>query len=222
MESPLSYALLSTLDALNGSITPELRAVVVNVKEKEKIFYIRFFYNGIVSEEIIELWSDVIGEANFYPTDEGILRLDYPEKIPCNGSLAYYRKEPKDLVKAEKVKKSFKLPYENEKYFSANLRLAMQSALLGMVPPNLRVVCVDYFENHITVYFYYDGKITTSEENDMNKVMTHFSKYFPYYSIYLRKYVMDYPIIPPVHKDVVYYRHEERIEDRPFYETKNR
>ena len=40
--------------ALFGEVTPELRAVVINIDVDEEIFYAWFYYDGLVSEETIE------------------------------------------------------------------------------------------------------------------------------------------------------------------------
>src|SRR5262249_28787185 len=94
----IALALLSTQSALLQNVTPELRAVIVDIDEEEKIFYIRFYYDGPVSEDIIELWQCAITEASAgidpnYGLDEGVERLDYPAKIPFRGRCAYLRKE---------------------------------------------------------------------------------------------------------------------------------
>lgn len=92
----IGYALLSTQKALLGVVTPELRAVVVDIDHEKNILYIRFYYHGEVSEDLIELWSCAITEVDVGPDcffDEGIERLDYPNPIPARGRFAYRRKE---------------------------------------------------------------------------------------------------------------------------------
>lgn len=96
-ESSTRYALLATQNALLGVITPELRAVVVKTDQCKNIFYIRFYYDGLISEDQIEEWNCAITEATADLTlhsDEEINRIDYPHPIPIHGSLAYLRKEP--------------------------------------------------------------------------------------------------------------------------------
>lgn len=96
-DSSTRYALLATQNALFGVITPELRAVVVKTDQRKNIFYIRFYYDGLISEDQIEEWSCAITEATAdlsLNSDEGIERIDYPHSIPIHGSLAYLRKEP--------------------------------------------------------------------------------------------------------------------------------
>ncbi len=92
----LPYALLSVQRALLGVVTPELRAVVVDLDDARQVLYIRFYYHGEVSEDLIELWNCAITEVDLGPDcffDEGIERLDYPNKIPFRGRYAYRRRE---------------------------------------------------------------------------------------------------------------------------------
>ena len=92
------YALICVQNALLGVVTPELRAVIVDFNMKKPLLYIRFYYNGEISEEIMDLWLCAVSEASahFGPDcllDDGIERLDYPKKIPVHGCYAYLRKE---------------------------------------------------------------------------------------------------------------------------------
>lgn len=92
----VGYALLSVQNALLGAVTPELRAVVIDLDEESKVLYIRFYYHGEASEELIDLWDCAITEIDlgldcFF--DKGIERLDYPNPIPVRGRYAYLRKE---------------------------------------------------------------------------------------------------------------------------------
>lgn len=96
---PVAYALLSIQRALLGSVTPELRAITVDANKEEKLLCVYFYYDGQVSEEVIDLWECAISEvvADFgtdYTLDERMLRLDYPQKIPLlRGRYAYSRYE---------------------------------------------------------------------------------------------------------------------------------
>jgi hypothetical protein len=92
----MALVLLSVQRALLGVVTPELRAVVVDLDDARQVLYIRFYYHGEVSEDLIELWNCAITEVDLGPDyffDEGIERLDYPNKIPFRGRYAYLRKE---------------------------------------------------------------------------------------------------------------------------------
>ena len=94
----ISYALLATQNALLGVVTPELRAVVVDFCKEQKLLYIRFYYHGEISEKCIDLWQCAITEASAdlgpdCVLDDGVERLDYPNKIPVRGRYAFLRKE---------------------------------------------------------------------------------------------------------------------------------
>ncbi len=94
----LSYALLSIQSALLGIIDEAIRAVVIDINIKKNVFYIRFYYDGPISDDLYELCDCAITEASCYigmgfETDGGIERLDYPQKIPSYGHYAYLRKE---------------------------------------------------------------------------------------------------------------------------------
>lgn len=97
----IGYALLATQRALLDVITPELRAVVVDVCKEEKLLYMCFYYEGEVSEKSIDLWQCAITEASDLEPDcvldDRIERLDYPQEIPSRGRYAYLRKEPSVL-----------------------------------------------------------------------------------------------------------------------------
>lgn len=94
----LSDALLSTQKALLKTVTPDLRAVVVDLDNDNNVFFIRFYYTGKVSEDLIDLWQCAITEASagldlHYTLDDGVEKLDFPKKIPLRGRYAYLRKE---------------------------------------------------------------------------------------------------------------------------------
>ncbi|MES2344771.1 MAG: hypothetical protein V4494_02375 [Chlamydiota bacterium] len=171
MESRLD-ALTSTGRALLGVITPELRAVVVDLVED--VFYINFYYDGEVSEDLIDLWDCAITEASAgldsnFGLDEYIERLDYPQKIPRSGTFAYLRKEPYvlDLYGLEKESKFL---LKEDLFFVereagplksyGGILLAAQRALLGVVTPELRAVVVDFDDEELYVRFYYNGEVS--------------------------------------------------------------
>ncbi|MBS0619888.1 MAG: hypothetical protein JSS61_00305 [Verrucomicrobia bacterium] len=102
----ITDALLATQRALLDVVTPELRAVVVGIDNNKIEFYIRFYYDGKVSAELIDVWSSAIAEASagldpFYGLDEGIERLDFPNKIPVpeGGRFAYSRMEKRQSLR---------------------------------------------------------------------------------------------------------------------------
>jgi hypothetical protein len=94
----LAYAMLSLQKALLGNVTPELRAVVADINERDNLLYIRCYYGGEVDKKTLDLWERVITEswADFgsnYKLDSAVVRLDYPLKVPFQGRYAYLRKE---------------------------------------------------------------------------------------------------------------------------------
>lgn len=94
----IGYALLAVQSALLGAVTPELRAVVVDVCKEDELLYLHFYYDGKVDEKMIDLWECAITEASAdlgpdCVLDAGVSRLDYPEEIPFRGRYAYLRRE---------------------------------------------------------------------------------------------------------------------------------
>ena len=175
----LEYSLLSIQCALLEVISPEIRAVAIDLDENERIFYIYYYYDGEVCEEFIDLLQCATTEGTAHShffEGEKIQRLDYPKEIPIKGRLVYLRKEPISLCyKKEKIR--------YEEFSHAYAMLAMQSALLGVVTPELRAVIVDVEVEDKLLYirFYYDGEV--SEEikkiwenaiNEANKVLEDF------------------------------------------------
>ncbi len=108
----VGYALLAIQRALLDAVTPELRAVVLDIDTEKRSLYMRCYYDGNISEQLIDLWECAISEAHaaLGPDcflDDGVERLDYPKKIPLRGIYAYLRKEgaasrPQSVAKAYK------------------------------------------------------------------------------------------------------------------------
>jgi hypothetical protein len=99
----IGYALLSVQSALLQVVTPELRAVVVDICKEDWLFYIHFYYEGEASEKLIDLWECAITEASAAlgpdcVLNAGVARLDYPQQIPLHGRFAYLREEPISLT----------------------------------------------------------------------------------------------------------------------------
>lgn len=160
----IGYALLSIQSALLGAVTPALRAVVIDLSKKEGRFFIKYYYEGDVSEDIIELWRCVSTEAGDLGPDcrieeDEIIRSDYPEQIVDTGYCAYYRKEPENKLS---VSKTINLLEYADILPEAYGLLCVQSALLGKVTPELRSVIVDVSREERVFYvrFYYDGEVS--------------------------------------------------------------
>lgn len=95
---PVAYALLSLQRALLGKVVPTLRAVTVDVSDKQKLLCIKFFYEGVINPEIIHSWELAIKEVAVdcgleYKLDYEIKRIEFPNKMPFCGRLAYERRE---------------------------------------------------------------------------------------------------------------------------------
>ncbi|MDE3046173.1 MAG: hypothetical protein KGJ02_05975 [Verrucomicrobiota bacterium] len=91
---PIS-AILSMNRALWGEVAPALRAAKVSWDEETVHLY--FYYDGEISEEDHEsaecVATEFIAEYPEYKLEVHILRLDYPNSIPEEGKLVYYRRE---------------------------------------------------------------------------------------------------------------------------------
>lgn len=156
----IEYALLCMQNALQDAVTPELRAVVMDVNKDEESLYIRMYYDGNISDDLIDQYDCAITEcsAHYVPdtiSDYGVERLDYPQKIPVRGRLAYLRKEPGlSFPSQPKI--------EMKEFHVAYALLAVGQALLGKVTPELRAVVVDASEEEklLYVHFYYDGAVS--------------------------------------------------------------
>lgn len=92
----MSYLLASAKVALTGVITPELRAVIVDVDNEDLVLYMRFYYAGEVSEKVLDQWACAISETRadfgpYYDLDAAVERIDYPKEMPFRGQYAYLR-----------------------------------------------------------------------------------------------------------------------------------
>lgn len=190
---PVYYALLSLQTALGGSVTPQLRAVTVDVDKSMETVILFFFYDGEISEELHEI-SSLVGTETEYPcylNEEHVLRLDFPEKIPLRGKFAYLRKEPIPQ-RFEKEDRRFLMP---EYIPLAVLRLDAQEALLGRVTPEMRHVSIsiDEKKKELGIYFIFDGEISEENKRLAHAVIHETPKSFPDYEVSSRLVRIDYP-----------------------------
>jgi hypothetical protein len=199
--------------ALWGVVTPELRAVSVDLNEKEKIFHINFYYHKEVAEEIIDLWECATTETSAglgvdYFTDYKIERLDYPNEIPNNGIIIYYRQEPKMLANIQKTFESIKCDYPKE-FFSASIRCIMQKAILGNITFNIRQIAIQWWEELINIHFYYDSSIEKKDHKNMYSICKNLFNELPYCYVRLLFFTLKEPINLPHHKELIYLRYEK-------------
>jgi hypothetical protein len=156
----MHMALLATQRALLDAVTPELRAVMVNINDEGTSLYMWFYYDGDVPDELITLWDSAVTETSagldaIDWIEKKIERLDSPNKIPVHSHLAYLRKG--ESVAIPEISKQ----YDPELVPVAQALLCMQRALLAVVTPQLRAVVVDTDKESKQFYirFYYDKEI---------------------------------------------------------------
>lgn len=91
----------------------------------------------------------------------------------------------------------------------AEVLLALQQALLGEVPANLRVVTVVYDESSIHFDAYFDGEITDDAREAMSRVETEVMALFPEtHTVSHTTIRCDYPQPIPKDRTWVYCRQE--------------
>ncbi len=209
----LNNASLLTQRSLWGAITPELRAVSIDLDNDNKKFFIYYYYDGEVSEKIIDLWQCATTEASaglefFYYDVEKIERLDFPSEIPDKGVIIYYRKESKILANIKKTFELIKCNY-TEDCFSIRIRCVMQKAILGYITPNIRKIALEWWYDLIYVHFYYDSEIEKEDHENMYQVCKNLFNEVPHCCIKLLYFTIKEPIVLPHHKETIYFRYEE-------------
>lgn len=186
MFQPIHYVLLSLQGALINAVTPGLRAVTIDLDEINHERLPCFFYDGELSEELLDLSSCILvevetGTVEHYYCREQILRLDFPEKIPIRGKVAFLRNEP-TLPEFKKEGRAFLL---EDTPPLAVFRLDMQEALLGKVTPALRhvSVAVNPDEKKLFAFFIYDGEISEKDFKLANAAIQESRGSFPEYTM---------------------------------------
>jgi hypothetical protein len=169
MLSPIYYVLLCLQQELGNCVTPGLRAVTIDLDEKQHVLLPRFFCDGEVTPELLEHYRVSLIEVDtdtqeHYFCREDIIRLDYPKPIPVHGRLVFLRYEP-NLPKISRENRAFLLKEDYEP--QAIFRLDMQEALLGKVTPSLRYVGVkvEQGQKKLITHFIYDGEISETDRN---------------------------------------------------------
>jgi hypothetical protein len=102
----INNAAWNAMRALWDEVTPQLRAVTVELCDRTKTYTMCIYYEGDASETQIDLWDCVICEADcdfslIYKIEQSISRIDYPTPIPQTGRLVYLRKEPLKSYRAQ-------------------------------------------------------------------------------------------------------------------------
>jgi len=198
-------ALLGTQIALWGEITPNLRAVTVNIDGITGLL-IEFFYDGSITEEIKKTAAEITMEAScFFPADfpycDRLTRIDYPDEIPFSGRFVYFRKEPKSTPVPISIDPGV-IPVRGK------ILLAALNALLGKTTPELRAVTVDWNDFVAWIHLYYDGEISETNILLARQAIEDFGEYLPsefMHSGYIER--LDYPQRIP-YCNLVYQRKE--------------
>jgi len=206
MSDELNRLLLGIQRALLDAVTPVLRAVTVDIKEDKQVH--SFYYDCEITDELFDLASVASTEASCsldYFSEDRILKLEFPIKIPIDGRLVYLRNEPNVQQ------------YINEKYefdsapALALLLLYMQQALLGKVSSNLRTVSVEIEEKNksLGLYFVFDGAISAQDQVQTDSAMTEATKSFQGYQINRHIKRIDFPEPIPTYGQRMAYARKE-------------
>ena len=60
---PVAYAMLALQSALLGRVVPALRFVTADYDKNQNLFYLRVYYDGEVSKNLIDEWEDALFET---------------------------------------------------------------------------------------------------------------------------------------------------------------
>ena len=157
--SPIHSILLYLQSALANCVTPELRAITLDIDEKKSLRILRFFYDTEITWELEDHVSTLMVEVE---SSFEVIQLDSSKPIPTQvKKLAYLRYE-ETLPKFERDKESRAFLLKEGFLHNAVFRLDMQQALLGRVTPALRHVSVaaNPSKKQLIAHFIYDGKIS--------------------------------------------------------------
>lgn len=212
--SSIEYTLLGMQCALLREVTPELRAVVLDLNDDEGLLRVYFYHDGKVSEQRADLWDCVVAEGTDlgpgFLTETKIERLDHPQVIPLKGYFAYLRKEEGGL---QHKKNSFPR-IEIKEPSLAYAMLAAQHALLGVVTPELRAVIVDFDKEKSLLYihFYYDKEVPkTLIDLWLNTIAEIRADFAPNSLLDNGVERVDYPLVYPFRGRYAYLRKEPHI-----------
>jgi hypothetical protein len=164
---------------------------------------------------LIELTSELLTEVDtnsmqHYLIRDEILSLEFPEKIPIRGKLAYLRYEPA-LPELKKENRNF-LFLQNTPP-EVVFRLDMQEALLGKVTPSLRHVSIgaNPDQKKLTAHFIYDGEISALNYKLATAAIQESKISFPDYEIDSLIERIDFPNELPIRGTWLAYWRQEWI-----------
>lgn len=211
----IEYALLSMQAALLREVTPELRAVSIDLDQNEMLMHAYFYCDKEISEKQLDTWQCVTTEASASMLPRFILepkieRLDYPRQIPLKGYFIYLRKEE---VGVQHKKNSFPRIELKEQSLGYAM-LAAQHALLGVVTPELRAVTVDFNKEKLllSIYFYYDKEVPKPLiDLWLSTIAEIRADFFPNSLLDNAVERVDYPLVFPFCGRYAYFRKEQHI-----------
>jgi hypothetical protein len=187
MKDKLITAIIGTQCALSGEVPSNLRAVTVDV-DSVKGFFIDFYYEGVITEDIDASASSIVMEAScvfhpFFPCTDREIRLDPPSEIPRDKTLVYLRNE-KHVNHQSLLSNAYftyKSAVEDAMILSSvdMARLAAIPALLGKITPQLRAVKIDSDETSFGMHFIYHGEISEEDRLLALSAIEEFGKYIP-------------------------------------------
>ncbi len=193
MKEEIDHLLLSTQIGLCGAVRPELRALTIDIDKKANLQVFTFYYDAEITEELFELANVACTEASCaldYLTDQHILQLEFPKKIPIKGRLAFLRYEPGAEAYIQKKKDFLEMDFP-----LARLCLLTQQALLGKVTPPMRrvLVDIDVKTKKLLLAFVYDSKISEQNFGLANAAIEEICSYYPEFSVEKRIERVDFP-----------------------------
>jgi hypothetical protein len=175
----ISDALWSTQRALFGEVTPDLRAVTVDVHDGIRL---RFVYDRPIDEDLRTITYMVAGEVNADDPDDDVdaraeTQMDGPITLTALETPAYHRREsdPLKMTAASAHPGGHPDFLENRDSWTTHQtrralgRLAVQAALLGEVTPDLRVVVIDPTDG-VGVRMVYDHPIDAEIDSTVTRV----------------------------------------------------
>lgn len=213
--SLMDELLLGIQGSLLNVVSPQLRAVTVDVDPKKPELSVVFFYDGAITDELFNIASIAATEIDIFSSDYTIVgdtavRLDFPKEIPLRGRLAFLRKEA-NLPQIKKEPRAFLIP-KGIRVLDIYL-LEVQQALLGKVKPSLRKVLVkiDEDQKKLGIYFYYNGEISEEDFCLANAAIQEAKASFPAYRMEAQILRLDFPNPIPLEEcTAAYWRQEIR------------
>jgi hypothetical protein len=154
------YSILLYLQSsLANCVTPELRAITLDVDIKKSVRIVRFFYDAEITGELEDRVSTLMIEVE---SSFEVIQLDSSKSIPIQGKRLAYLRYEETLPKFERDNESRAFLLKEGFVDNAIFRLDMQQALLGRITPVLRHVSVaaNPSKKQLISHFIYGGKIS--------------------------------------------------------------